>query len=361
MAAISTPAAARDHSGYVAFDAGLMWSKSSVGSDFTDSYYICNDYFQTYFSDCHLGIGSKNKMGYDVDFRGGYDFGMFRLEGELAYKHANRKSDSFLSDELNIDTGGKTTNWSLMLNGLFDFGSDDGVNFSVGAGIGWAKTKHRFDLDAGFNYDGEYYFDNLGGSLSKSKFAWQLLAEMRYPVSPQVDIGLKYRYFNAGKISRSFSDDFGGFFDASAKFHSHSLLLGLTYNFAPPPPPPPPPPSAASAASGDADMPGRVGDRSDGDLPGTASASAATSGDAGRTRPVKAASRKGSGARRATVSPLSFEALRSAISLSEARSILRQPTGCSNRVRHLDCYATWAVYRSGLSPPIPEARDRAIA
>ena len=92
MAAISTPAAARDHSGYVAFDAGLMWSKSSVGSDFTDSYYICNDYFQTYFSDCHLGIGSKNKMGYDVDFRGGYDFGMFRLEGELAYKHANRKS-----------------------------------------------------------------------------------------------------------------------------------------------------------------------------------------------------------------------------------------------------------------------------
>ena len=30
-------------------------------------------------------------MGYDVDFRGGYDFGMFRLEGELAYKHANRQ------------------------------------------------------------------------------------------------------------------------------------------------------------------------------------------------------------------------------------------------------------------------------
>src|SRR6478609_4538329 len=108
-------------------------------------------------------------------------------------------------------------------------------------------------------------------------------------------------------------------------------------------------------------MPGRVGDRSDGDLRGTASASAATSGDAGRTRPVKAASRKGSGARRATVSPLSFEALRSAISLSEARSILRQPTGCSNRVRHLDCYATWAFTEAGsVRPFLKRGTERSL-
>ena len=178
IATIATPAAARDRSGYVAVDAGLMWSKSSLSSDFTDSYY-CDGYFGSYFSDCHIGIGNKNKMGYDIDFRGGYDFGMFRLEGEVAYKSAKRKSESFISDVLDIDTGGKTTNWSVMLNGLFDFGNDDGINFSVGGGLGWSKTKHRFDFDAAFAYDGEYYFEDLGGSVSKSKFAWQLLAEVR--------------------------------------------------------------------------------------------------------------------------------------------------------------------------------------
>ena len=73
IATIATPAAARDGSGYIAFDAGLMWSKSSLNSDFSDSYY-CDNYFDNYFTDCHIGAGSKNKMGYDIDVRGGYDF-----------------------------------------------------------------------------------------------------------------------------------------------------------------------------------------------------------------------------------------------------------------------------------------------
>ena len=34
----------------------------------------------------------KNKTGYDVDLIGGYDFGMFRLEGELGYKRAKLKN-----------------------------------------------------------------------------------------------------------------------------------------------------------------------------------------------------------------------------------------------------------------------------
>ena len=35
------------------------------------------------------------KTGYDVDLIGGYDFGMFRLEGELGYKRAKAKSVQF--------------------------------------------------------------------------------------------------------------------------------------------------------------------------------------------------------------------------------------------------------------------------
>ena len=36
-------------------------------------------------------------MGYDVDLIGGYDLGMFRVEGELAYKQAGIKDRSVSS------------------------------------------------------------------------------------------------------------------------------------------------------------------------------------------------------------------------------------------------------------------------
>ena len=55
---------------------------------------------------------------------------------------------------------------------------------------------------------------------------------------------------------------------------------------APPPPPPPPPPAAA--ASGDADLPGRIGDPGDRRLPGAAaSAAPATAGAGARLIEVK--------------------------------------------------------------------------
>ena len=239
-AAIATPAAARDHSGYVGLDAGVMWAKSSLHLDATDSFYC--DYLSYYFDTCSTGFGTKHKIGFDGDVVGGYDFGMFRLEGELAYKTAKQKRRTF-SDLGTVALSGKTTSWSAMVNGLVDFGDDNGVNFSLGGGVGWAHTKYNFNFNGDFTAgEGDYYFNNFGTSLSKSKFAWQLLAEARYAVSPQFDVGLKYRYFNAGKLNRSFDDGDGGIVRANTKFHSHSVMLSLIYNFAPPPPPPPAPP-----------------------------------------------------------------------------------------------------------------------
>ena len=186
-----------------------MWSDNKAHIDATNSYYC--DYFDYYFSSCSVGIGNKNKLGYDIDARGGYDFGMFRLEGELAYKHAKQKARNFgNSFGGNIGVDGHTSNFSAMLNGLVDFGGNDGINFSLGGGIGWSKTKYSLNVNTVTAGSGDYYFDHFGGSLSKSKLAWQLLAEMRYPISPQVDIGLRYRYFNAGSLDRTFDDGSGG-------------------------------------------------------------------------------------------------------------------------------------------------------
>ena len=253
LAAIGTPALAKDGSGYVGIEGGVMFPKHQTifaNIDFTDPTFT--DFPRT-------DVGSVSyKTGWDVDVIGGYDFGMFRLEGELGYKRAKTKSLNVNSAFLNaLNTGAgtafttstnfglndKTSVYSAMLNGLVDFGGQTGIGGYVGAGAGYANV-HQFNG-------------------SKGKFAWQLLAGLYMPVSDNIDVGLKYRYFRAGTVRGTQNFAFtpastcataevvcsGGtaFFDTDSRFSSHSVLLSLVYNFgaaAPPPPPPPPPPPA---------------------------------------------------------------------------------------------------------------------
>jgi len=239
---VATPAAARDNSGYFGIEGGVLFPKSQsvdASADFTDP--LVSDIDDTRVA------RFKSKTGYDIDAIAGYDFGMFRLEGELGYKRAKLKSGSFNSAFLtalntgagdvftddDVDVNGRTSVLSGMVNGLLDFGDDNGISGSVGAGIGRARVKQFGDRD--------------------SAWAYQLLAGVRTAVSENIDIGLKYRYFRTGKLN--FNDDFdfdggtgsGGtvFFDGSNRFSSHSLLASLIFNIgtaamAPPPPPPPP-------------------------------------------------------------------------------------------------------------------------
>src|ERR1044071_6374611 len=88
--AVATRAAARDGSGYVGVDAGVMFPRNHTvfgAIDFTDT--ARTDFPSDDFAEI------RYKTGYDVDVNGGYDFGMFRLEGELAYKHASNKGRNF--------------------------------------------------------------------------------------------------------------------------------------------------------------------------------------------------------------------------------------------------------------------------
>jgi opacity protein-like surface antigen len=256
---IATPAMAQDAHGYVGIDAGALFPKSQ-------SVFGNVDFTNTGNTDIarQRVANVKYKTGYDVDLIGGYDFGMFRLEGELGYKRAKAKSLSIDTTFLNLvntnsgtvytgDTdfglNNHTSVYSAMLNGLVDFGGNGGIGGYVGAGAGYASV-HQF---------GD----------SKGKFAWQLLAGVYAPVSSNIDVGLKYRYFRAGSNDSSVDYAFspvgttcgaiacsGGVatFDNDSRFTSHSLMLSLAYNFgsaavALPPPPPPPPPAPMAPAT----------------------------------------------------------------------------------------------------------------
>ena len=145
------------------------------------------------------GLNADWKMGWDADAIVGYDFGAFRLEGELGYKKAKRDGfevdDDFLAglnaalnrpsvapdpgapglaaltedDFDNLD--GEIGVFSARINGLVDFGDEDVLSFYAGGGFGKAWAKALDDKD--------------------NAWAWQLIAGVSYALSSNIDLGLK--------------------------------------------------------------------------------------------------------------------------------------------------------------------------
>ena len=149
--------------------------------------------------------------GYDLGLFGGYDFGFFRLELELAQKKAglrNLKSDDItdefltsLNSTLNrpsaapdpgapgqpalaiddFDLSGSMRLRSAMINGFGDVGITKRLFAYGGGGYGrtWAKAVGDSD----------------------SAWGWQWMAGLRYALNPKVEVGLRYRYFNSGTMT----------------------------------------------------------------------------------------------------------------------------------------------------------------
>jgi opacity protein-like surface antigen len=214
---LASPAYARDGQPYFGIEGGILFPKDQdadvdINYTTTDTTTLPGTVFpgtppaDTTFDDA---FGLDYKKGLDVDAIIGYDFGMFRLEGELGWKRAKLDEFSVNSDfvdDLNLalnrpdvdcgtadpcgafpaisdadfDLDGKVTVLSAMLNGLVDFGNEDGLSFYAGGGIGRARVKALGDKD--------------------SAMAWQLIAGVRYAISPNIDFGLKYRFFRTGKL-----------------------------------------------------------------------------------------------------------------------------------------------------------------
>ena len=241
--ALASPALARDDQWYVGVDGGAM-----------------------IVEDLDLDIGALNSAasvdmdkGYDFGGVVGYDFGGFRLESEVSYRQADVTgfnsqtpqipggAGTTLQNAGSYDVAGDASALSFMVNGLLDFGDDDGLQGFVGGGVGVAR------VDVQSTFAAPSFLDD-----SDTGFAWQALAGVRAPLSDNWDVGLKYRFFNADKVN--LVDRLGRAIDT--RFRSHSIMGSLIYNFggapepvevappppppvyvAPPPPPPPPPPA----------------------------------------------------------------------------------------------------------------------
>jgi opacity protein-like surface antigen len=310
-AAIATPASARDGSAYVGIEGGILLPNDNRGAFstiFTQSTQTpapgtaaaapgtgVVGTLPTALATAPASVTSggtvEYKLGYDVDMIGGYDFGMFRVEGELAYKRSNfhrfTEDQLFRSvvttalvptgtttptgqtvfvfptdDAAAFNLGRRATILSGMINGLLDFGIGNSVSAQAGVGFGRARVRAFGDSDSAWAYQG--------------------IVALSAPLSGNLDIGVKYRYFRTGRLNLSpaattftstrtvavanvpattggtatgstnvnFTRTATAVGDFEPHFSSHSVLLSLIYNFgaaavaAPPPPPPPPPPPA---------------------------------------------------------------------------------------------------------------------
>lgn len=237
--ALASPSMARDGQWYVGVDGGAMLVedlKFDIGP-------------------VPLVATADTDTGYDFGAVVGYDFGGFRLEAETSYREADISNVSGAGGFLPVAgnpaffsagsfaSAGDVNALSFMVNGMFDFGADDGLQGFVGAGVGVARVDVHNVVSA------PKWLDD-----SDTGLAWQALAGIRAPISDSWDVGLKYRFFNVHNVDLV---DVRGR-DVSTRFRSHSLMGSLVYNFggeepapvietpiAPPPTPvvvPPPPP-----------------------------------------------------------------------------------------------------------------------
>ena len=229
--ALSTPALARDDAWYVGVEGGAMLVEDI-------------DW------DVNAAIDSvtvDHRAGFDVGGTVGYDLGPVRLEAEVGYRAANvtgLRSTTTLPAVTGAGAtvmapggtydyaGGRSSALSFMVNALWDFGDDDGVQGFIGPGLGVARVKSRLAL----NTNGDFLDD------SDTVVAWQAIAGIRAPLSDNIDVSLKYRFFNAPGaelVDVAGRNWFG-------RFRSHSIMGGLVFNFgAPEPEPVAPPPAPA--------------------------------------------------------------------------------------------------------------------
>ncbi|MCL2760151.1 MAG: outer membrane beta-barrel protein [Desulfuromonadales bacterium] len=172
------------------------------------------------------------KLDYNAGFytggTGGYDFGTFRLEGELSYRYADinkitpNGGVSYGNPNRGIDS------LAVMFNGWYDFRNESPVTPYIGAGIGIATLS--FDKDyfqprssgSGPNLNNPVFYQD-----TTSAFAWQVGAGVEIELNRLLSLDLAYRYLStASQVFNKYSD-----LENSIKFSSHNFSVGLRFKY----------------------------------------------------------------------------------------------------------------------------------
>jgi len=164
------------------------------------------------------GTNIQGKSEYDTgyNFGGalGYDWGMFRLEGELGYRSSD-VSKVTIDNVGSATSGGSYTAFDYMVNGYLEYKNETKFYPFVMGGIGGATVSSDSVTIGGITA--------AGGD--DTVFAYQLGAGIGFAVTDHVILELSYRYFGTD------DPDIGSGSNLESEYKSHNVLFGLRYTF----------------------------------------------------------------------------------------------------------------------------------
>ncbi len=161
-------------------------------------------------------VRNHSKDGYTLGVAAGKRINdTFRGELELSFTDVNNRRVSAAGGSVSI--GGHTEAVYLFGNIWADFDIGHAIKPYIGGGIGVAFQEYKV---------------SSGGSVDDSSddFAFQLGAGINYPVTPNVDLGVGYRYRNVVDGDYRFRGATGSATVRNQEFETHNFLATLTYH-----------------------------------------------------------------------------------------------------------------------------------
>jgi opacity protein-like surface antigen len=163
--------------------------------------------------------------GYNVGGAFGYDYGLARLEVELAHRQndVDTININFIEGPAAFSGDGDFSATSVMLNGYWDFETGSPVVPYIGGGIGFANVSAN-DVEI----NGAPVVDD-----DDTVFAYQLAAGIAFALAPPLTLDLGYRFFGTSNPDLEIDPSLRvlGFSDFETEFDSHNVSLGLRMNF----------------------------------------------------------------------------------------------------------------------------------
>lgn len=160
----------------------------------------------------------------------------WRFEFELAFRQTDWEQKPAGT------TTGELTQFTQMVNMIYDFPLTDRTTLSVGAGLGGSLVALDADNLAGVSFDDDYVL------------AGQLMAGLGYQITRQLELFVDYRYLVSSRPRHAFNS--GGARELDFEADNHVFMVGLRYDltpdaeapapqvYTPPPMPAAPPPVA---------------------------------------------------------------------------------------------------------------------
>ena len=223
---------ARNEGWYVGLEAGANWiDDTQFNYHFDDTPPLG---FPDFSGDANFDTGwaALGTIGYAFDSH-------WRIEGEFGFRQNDMGGFSFFvedneEDLVRISRDGELTEYTVMLNVIYDVPLSERLDLNLGLGAGADYSQFE---DSGIVDDEDV------------TFAYQAIAGLTYALTGRLDLSLTYRYLHVDEPS--FSSSVPGRTDTYQfdDLEKHTVTVGLRYDLyedeapmaAPPPAPPPAP------------------------------------------------------------------------------------------------------------------------